>query len=95
METKPRLFERFRNRVGVGVYMAKLKEHYENKGTKWTDVCGINDINTVIFLQNVPPECIGARGRKLSITGGQITVINAGEPYSMEEIWGMEYDQMY
>ena len=77
---RARLFKRFRDRVGIGIDMAALRAHYEAQGVAWADVCGLNAIGTVIFLQPVPPHTFIARGRPPGATAG-------GEAYSMVTLW--------
>jgi len=77
---RARLFKRFRDRAGIGVDMTALRKHYKAAGVKWTDVCGINAIGTVIFLRTVPPHTFIARGRARRAGVG-------GEAYDMVTLW--------
>ena len=79
---RERLFKRFRDRVGIGIDMAMLRQHYDAQGVDWADVCGLNAIGTVIFLRPVPPQTFIARDRpRGALTGG--------EGYKMPVLWKM------
>ena len=55
--------------------MSVLRDFYSQKGIEWELVCGINDINTVIFLKPVPPIALIARNRVV-----ESEIINPGIP---------------
>ena len=81
---KNRLYCRFKDRVGVVINMSILRDFYLEKGIEWESVCGINDINTVIFLKPVPPIALIARNRVVSDE-----IIKPGIAYEMDEMWGI------
>jgi hypothetical protein len=93
---KKRLFNRFRGRVGIGVNMEILRNHYAEAGIEWADVCGINGINTIIYLKDIPPHALIAKDRDIVKNGdGTFTFNNAGTPITMEEFWKLRYDTIY
>jgi hypothetical protein len=77
---RARLFRRFRDRLGFGIDMAALRQHYADRGVPWSAVCGLNAVGTVIFLRPVPPQTFIARGRARGATTG-------GEAYTMVTLW--------
>ncbi|MCB9751707.1 MAG: hypothetical protein H6713_17170 [Myxococcales bacterium] len=81
---RARLFRRFRDRVGLGVDMPRLRAHYEDQGVAWPAVCGLNAIGTVVFFRPIPPEALIARGRA---PGSRV----GGEAYPMTELWRMTH----
>ncbi len=81
---RARLFKRFRDRAGLGIDMPALRRHYEAQGVPWAEVCGLNQIGTVIFFRPIPPEVLIARGRERGARTG-------GEAYPMTELWRMTH----
>jgi hypothetical protein len=90
-DVKERLFNRFRGRIGIAIDMLKLYNHYKDI-CKWSEVCGINEINTVIFLKPVPPQALIVKNRQIDDSG---QIVNIGEPFQMEEMWRMHYDRIW
>lgn len=83
---KGRLYRRFKQRVGVVVNMDVLREYYTTQGIAWKEVCGINELFTVIFLKRVPPQAIIARDREIT----DDVIMSPGTPYTMQELFKME-----
>lgn len=83
---KRRLFNRFKNRVGVIIDMEKLKQYYDNLNVEWKDVCGINKIYTVIFLKPIPPHAIIARDRVVV----DDKILSPGTTYNMNEMFNLK-----
>ena len=86
---KDRLYNRFKDRVGIVIDMAKLYNYYNTKQEqggdfKWNEVCGINEINTLIFFKPIPPQALVADGR----TFDESTVTNPGTPYNIDTLFG-------
>jgi hypothetical protein len=74
---KLRLFFRFLDRVGIGINMRILKEYYEQECSPpipFNEVCGLNEIGTVIFIKDIPKKAL---------------VFNNSEPYNIMDFFNI------
>ena len=73
---KLRLYSRFATRVGIAIDMKELYYFYNKLNIPWNEVCGINQLGTIIFLKKIPPHVLISHQRKLTFNENKTQIYN-------------------